>query len=284
MVSISRRHVRLGAVLAFVVAISPAWAQSDAAGARDHALFTRMNGFFIEEYTAHEFDAHEFTVAVAADEWETKSIEGRKTTIAYRLKEGATAPSGLQVIRNYVNAATQAGGKVLYENKDPGNRVVTLRVARNGRDIWAQVTAGDGWDGYNLTVVEVAALQQEVQANAIFDALSRDGRIALQIQFDTGKATIRSESLGQIGQAADALRKNPGLAVAIEGHTDNVGQPAANKTLSEQRARAVLAALVEHGVESARLSARGFGSERPVADNATEEGRARNRRVELVKR
>ena len=73
------------------------------------------------------------------------------------------------------------------------------------------------------------------------------------------------------------------MKVRIEGHTDNVGDKTANQGLSERRAQAVIGWLVAHGINGGRLSARGYGDSKPVADNSTDEGRARNRRVELVK-
>ena len=80
------------------------------------------------------------------------------------------------------------------------------------------------------------------------------------------------------------LKAAPTLSIGIEGHTDNVGQALANKTLSEKRAQSVMAAVVGAGIDAKRLTAAGFGQERPVADNRSEEGRAKNRRVELVKK
>jgi outer membrane protein OmpA-like peptidoglycan-associated protein len=79
------------------------------------------------------------------------------------------------------------------------------------------------------------------------------------------------------------LQQNPDVKVSIEGHTDNVGSAAANQTLSEKRAQAVVAWLSSHGIEGSRLKAKGWGASKPVDDNATEDGRAKNRRVELVK-
>jgi outer membrane protein OmpA-like peptidoglycan-associated protein len=115
-------------------------------------------------------------------------------------------------------------------------------------------------------------------------ALEKDGRIALEIHFDTGKATIKPESQRIVGEIAALLTGHLGLQVSIEGHTDNTGTPQGNKTLSEARARAVVEAVVARGVEALRLSAVGWGQDKPVADNATEEGRAKNRRVEVVKK
>jgi len=115
------------------------------------------------------------------------------------------------------------------------------------------------------------------------DALNSDGFIALEILFDTGKSTIKSESQAIIDEIYKLLKENPSLKVSIEGHTDNVGNSENNKKLSENRAKAVVDALVAKGINQQRLSAVGHGQERPVADNRTEEGRAKNRRVEIVK-
>ena len=98
------------------------------------------------------------------------------------------------------------------------------------------------------------------------------------------KADIKADGQGVIDEIATALRNTPALKVGIEGHTDNVGAAAPNLKLSEARAQAVMAALVAKGIAAARLSAAGFGQTRPIADNAAEDGRAKNRRVELVKK
>ena len=79
------------------------------------------------------------------------------------------------------------------------------------------------------------------------------------------------------------MQQQGGLNISIEGHTDNVGTPAANKTLSENRARAVMQAVVAQGIAASRLRSAGHGQEKPIADNRSEDGRAKNRRVELVK-
>ena len=106
---------------------------------------------------------------------------------------------------------------------------------------------------------------------------------ALHINSDTGKPTIRDESRPVIEQTVQLLKENSVLKLGIEGHTGNVGDAKTNKVLSEQRAKSVMDAIVEAGVDASRLSAAGFGQDRPIADNKTDEGRAQNRRVELVK-
>ena len=108
--------------------------------------------------------------------------------------------------------------------------------------------------------------------------------LALYINFDTGKATIKPDSDQTLDSAAAALKAAPNLKIEVAGHTDNVGSSQANEKLSDERAKAVMAALVKRGITANRLTAKGYGQSSPVADNRTEEGRAKNRRVELVKK
>lgn len=118
----------------------------------------------------------------------------------------------------------------------------------------------------------------------LYDVLMAEGRVATQgILFDTGSARLRPESTPTLRDIANALRRDGALRLRIEGHTDNTGQAATNRTLSEQRAQAVVAYLTEReGIAASRLEAAGLGDTVPVADNATPEGRQQNRRVELV--
>lgn len=255
---------------------------TDVEGSKDHPMFTRMPGFEISDYQTSDFDSHQFAV-FAKEDWEEKTVEGKKTLIAYQIKEGAKGPSSLQIIRNYQKAAEKIGGKKLYENEDPGARKLTMLVSGGGKETWVDVESG-GPDGYQLTIVEKGSLKQEVTATDMLDALNKDGHVALYINFDTGKATIKSDSLPIIDQIATMMKSNPALKLAVEGHTDNVGDAKKNKKLSEDRANAVAQAIVAKGIDKGRLTSAGFGSERPVEDNKAESGRAKNRRVELVKK
>jgi outer membrane protein OmpA-like peptidoglycan-associated protein len=127
-------------------------------------------------------------------------------------------------------------------------------------------------------------MTQEITANLMWEKLQKEGFISLQINFDTNKAVIKPESLPLIKQIVDLMKGQPSLKVSIEGHTDNQGTAAANKVLSLDRAKAVAAAVAAEGVKADRMSAVGWGQEKPIADNRTEDGRAINRRVELVKK
>lgn len=271
-----RRSVVLAAVF-LVVGSGSLLAQEDAEGCKDHPLFTRMPNYYIDDCQQTEFDSHEFFIDEAGN---TAVVEGAKTHITYSLVEGKPYPSALQILRNYIGAAQKIGGKTLYQDRWNA----CIKIEREGKEFWVYVRGYDEGNGYELTIIEKKALVQEVTANEILDALNSQGFIALDIHFDTGKATIKEESKPIIDQIAAALRDASALKVSVEGHTDNTGTAEGNKTLSMKRAEAVVAALVQAGIAADRLSAVGWGQERPVADNRTEEGRAKNRRVEVVKK
>lgn len=270
---------------ALLLIVGTATAQSDAEGSKDHPMFTRMPGFFIEDYQVSDFDSNQFMVSTKVEgDWEEKSVEGKKTTINYTLAEGAKTPSTLQIIRNYQSAAEKIGGKKLYENNDPGNRRITMMVPGSGKETWVQVESGAPALGYILTIVEKGDLKQEITANDMLDALNKDGHVALYINFDTGKATMKPDSAPIIEQIASMMKSAQSLKLAVEGHTDNVGDAKKNKKLSEERANAVAQAITAKGIDKGRMTSAGFGAEKPVDDNKTESGRAKNRRVELVKK
>ena len=125
----------------------------------------------------------------------------------------------------------------------------------------------------------------ESDTDVLYDALASKGRWATQgILFATGKAELKPESRPVLKEIAAALKEHADLKILIEGHTDNVGTPAANLALSDARAAAVKAALVaDHGAAGDRITTKGFGDTRPAVPNATANGRAQNRRVEIVK-
>jgi OOP family OmpA-OmpF porin len=102
------------------------------------------------------------------------------------------------------------------------------------------------------------------------------------IFFETGKAELRPESFAELDRVVELLKLNPSMQIAISGHTDNVGAASLNRELSDARAKSVMAYLVQKGIQQKRLVARGFGDAKPIADNATDEGRQANRRVEFT--
>lgn len=164
-------------------------------------------------------------------------------------------------------------------------------LARGGSTVHVLLQSGKAHDsGFSTTYLEIAEPklmptgQVTVNADAIQAGLRNEGRVALYgIFFDTGKAMVKPESKAQLDEIARLLKAQPALKIHLVGHTDNQGAPEANLALSQQRAQAVAEALAQgYPVDAKRVAARGVGPFAPVASNAAEEGRARNRRVELV--
>jgi len=141
-----------------------------------------------------------------------------------------------------------------------------------------------GW-AYENQPIMVGAVRIAAGGLALYDRLERDGRVATHgILFDTDSDVLRPESTPTLTEIGGMLTKYPNLRLVIEGHTDSQGDEAHNQDLSNRRAQAVKAYLVEtHKVDAARLATVGLGEGQPVADNGTSEGRAQNRRVELVR-
>ena len=248
--------------------------EKDAKGCKDHPLISRMNNYYISS-CEKSFNSFDFYVKEG-----DKTLEGDRTKIQYSLREGKPQPSFLQVRRNYGNAVKNIGGVVLFDE----DRRSTFKVTKGGKEAWIALEVFNEGRNYDLVILEMAPMTQEVTADAMYSALNKDGFIALYINFDTGKSDIKPESVAIVGQIAALLQAHQELKVSIEGHTDNVGTPQNNKTLSTQRAKSVMNAVVQKGIAATRLTALGWGQEKPIADNRSEEGKAKNRRVEIVKK
>jgi OOP family OmpA-OmpF porin len=262
----------------------------DAEGCKDHVLFTRMTNFVIENCQVN-YTSVNFQIAAGA---QTRAEEGNVTNLRFNFnsESGAKMPSPLQIIKNYENAIISKGGKKVYQGVDdvdggPLGAVFSMSV--KGKDYWVAVrgmyeplTNGEV-GAYSLVVLEKEAMKQEIEASEMFKEISASGHIALYINFETGKSDIKSDSQKTIDQIAQMLKDNAGLKVSIEGHTDNVGNAASNQTLSDNRAKAVMNAVIAKGIDKGRLSSKGLGATKPIEDNGTEDGKAKNRRVEIVK-
>jgi len=253
---------------------------------KDTPWFSGMPNFTIYDAEDTEFDGYNFFNGKNCT-----TVEGRKFKRTYALKEDAQKSSVTQIIRNYSNAIKSMGGTVIYEGmpqeaecaENNGLNMVVGKAVKDGNEMWVEVVTLGG-DDYYLTIILKELMKQDVTASNMFEALNRDGHIALYINFDTGKSIIRDESKPIIEQIVQMMKSNPDLKIGVEGHTDNVGKPESNKTLSEARAKSVVSAIIAQGIPADRLTPAGFGQDKPVADNNTEEGRAKNRRVELIKK
>lgn len=253
--------------------------QKDDASCKDHPLFTRMPDSWIHHCTEKAFDSFKFITGQNKSE----QVEGHFWMISYYPQASVkTKPSELQILRNYENAVKKLGGKVLYSEKSKE----TMLLIRDGKEIWIEVSA-EFTGKYGLRIVEKKAMVQDIVANAdaFLDDLKASGHSALYgILFDTGKSDLKPESQQTIGEIAKLLKKEMKLKLYVVGHTDNVGRLEANVKLSQDRAEAVIKVLcLDFGIDNDRLVSFGNGPFAPVASNDSEEGRAKNRRVELVK-
>lgn len=275
----STRTILLTLATQLLLAIPAAAAQNDAPGCKDPALFpVRMPKYRIERCETKPFASHAFFTPKPPK----RTVEGELTFVQYTVDKREDDRSGFEVVRNYENAIRKIGGKI--QASDP-QRWVNGVVVVDGKEVWAEVEKGNGkiW----MRIVRKKEMDQIIVADASSFAndLKTSGHVAVEgIYFDTASATLQPESGPALSEIAGLLKAEQNLKLYVVGHTDTVGSAEANLKLSRDRAESVIRALTgEHGIAAARLKSFGNGPFAPVASNGTEEGRARNRRVELVK-
>jgi outer membrane protein OmpA-like peptidoglycan-associated protein len=264
-------------MLVFSIAPVRAQEEADVKGSLDHPLFTRMPGYYISEYSVKDFDRFVSSYATGKDE----NWEGKVTNLEYYIKRDARQPSMVQIALNYENAVKRIGGKILVSE----GRVVEAKIEKGGGITYVHIEGFNEGRNYTVLIVESGTMKQDVVADAaaLGASIAATGKAAVYgIYFDTDKALVKPESGSSLEEITRLLRQNPGLSLYVVGHTDNVGALDHNLKLSADRADAVVKALVGRGIATARLKAAGVGPYSPVASNRAEEGRAKNRRVELV--
>ncbi len=258
------------------IGLFSAAAEEDRKGSKDHPLLSRMPNFYIYLYSESDYESHKFN---KDNKW--IPVEGRFCSIKYVLNKKAAQPGALKIMRNIQNALTKVGGKVLYED----SHTSTILLQKDGRETWVEVKP---WQtGYELFIIEKEVMKQEVVADAaaMGNDINATGHVSVYgIYFDTGKSEVKPESDAAISEIAKLLKNDGALKLYVVGHTDNVGTFESNMKLSVDRADAVAKALSgKYAIAAARLLPQGVASLSPVTSNDTEEGKAKNRRVELVK-
>lgn len=183
--------------------------------------------------------------------------------------------SNIEFTNIYKDALVKVGWALteISQAMNQSDAAITTHYGHNGRDIWAYLHYSPG--ELSISVADAGTVD-------LAQALKKDCHVPLYgVVFDFNKSTLRAESDPILARAVDALKANPGLNIEVQGHTDNVGTDGYNLKLSDARARTVLQWLTAHGVKAERLTSMGYGKNHPVADNDTDAGRAKNRRVEL---
>jgi outer membrane protein OmpA-like peptidoglycan-associated protein len=261
---------------------APSFSQQDVKGSKDHSLFNRMPGYRIATYEDNEFDVIK---DFKNEKGKKMSVEGHYYYYNYLLKKGSEAASGPQVLRNYMNAVTKAGGLVIFEE---GCCNVYLKLEKNNQTTWVRVKAYKDAGSYQVWIVEESEMEQNivVDAKSMMSDINAQGRVVLYgIYFDFDKSDLKPESDPTLKEISKLLSDNPKLKLYVVGHTDNVGDFSYNMKLSQSRADAVVKVLVsKYNADKNRLTPAGVGPLAPVTTNDTEEGKAKNRRVELVER
>src|SRR5271157_2260539 len=312
--------IRTGFAACLLLGLSAPFAagqDQDVEGSKDHPLISRYPGSVIKNYLTKDFDEVTLPLGKVIDQKFAKSqhLEGKVTRIVYAAPQGRSV---LEVFRNYQGALKKAGFETLftcgpqdcvgsgnsnarvygdgdyddYWGPDHGIRYVSAKLARPEGDVYVSLLVDDqgglGGPGVELYVVETKPMESDliaVNAASLANNIDRTGHASVYgIYFDTGKADVKPESEATLKEIAKLLQGDPKLKLYVVGHTDNQGALDLNMDLSRRRAEAVLAALtMKYAAPAGRLRAYGSGPYAPVASNDSEDGRAKNRRVELVK-
>lgn len=287
------RHWATWFLFGFILPASSLTLASD--DCKPHSLFTPMSGYHVYNCESSDFDAKEFPVRmISDDEAEMETVEGIYEYVVFEVDEDGPVSSPLKILRNHLDAAKAKGATVIMEPgtkshmvgewADIQEQIATLRMTQGGREYLVHLGSVNSGDAYAIASISREAMTQEVSVNELLKQFDQQGFLALEVHFDTAKATIRPESSTTLDQASTLLKQAASVKAEIAGHTDNVGADDANLALSQARADSVRTALLERGIAADRLTAKGYGASVPVADNRNEDGRARNRRVELVKK
>lgn len=294
-------------VLQFVVA-----QKSDAEGSMDHPLLTRFNQSYIYDYEETSFDVYTIVTGGMEDSKfsSTQEVEGRIYRIFYSLP--TDAGSSYEIYSNYMNALKSHGATILFSCKNVGEcgkyfwdelrgvdkklllpayygeemAYIAAKFSKDGKGYYLTVIPGYGLgeQGYHITVVEVQEMDQQINLEGIEKAMLDQGKVSLYgILFDTGSDKLKESSFTEVDLIAQYLKKNKDKKVYVVGHTDNTGSYQNNMELSERRAAALNKVLVsKYGISENRLTAAGVGPLSPESKNTTDEGRQKNRRVEIV--
>ncbi len=306
----------LMAILITTATILNCFAQkSDVAGSKDHPVVGRFRESYIRFYEFNKFNLYSLRISPIRRGYESTAkrmtIEGAVTRIVYQCPKTVSA---YEAYKSYENALLNRGFEKIFacETNDCGDgfgrsypsdnapHISTYtqdqryfagkRQETDSSDLYVAVYTVFTQDGpvVRLDIVEVRSMEENqvvVSSVQIKNDIDRIGKaIISQIYFESGKATLLPSSEPALREIANFLKTNPALKVYIVGHTDNSGTLEFNLSLSQQRADAVIQELTrKYGIEASRLIGRGVGFLCPVASNDSDKGKARNRRVEIVK-
>lgn len=293
-------------------------APRDVQGSSDHPMFSRYPGTTIVQYQQKDYE--EYKLALSAPDGnsienslkKSQDLEGKLTRIIYNLEPGG---STLKVFRNFQRAIKKAGLQTLFQCKklkcgyspfwrlyfnsehtygeEKTIRYSAAKLKRKDNDVYVALFVVQRKSGeiyIALDIVETKTMETSlvtVNPKSLVEKLQSEGKVAIYgIYFDTNKAIVKPESDSAMQAIAKMLSENPKLKLYVVGHTDDTGSREHNQALSLQRAQAVIDELQnKYSIRGkGRLLSHGAGPYAPVASNLTDEGKGKNRRVELVQR
>lgn len=281
----AKRFLLLAAVIVVAVTL-PAIAQE----VTEHPLIRPFPGSTFDERRSEEFSfgEYEFRTGTPPRDYTTETVRGVKRILRYFLYDADGTPnravSQVEYFENYKAAALERGGTVKWEDRHYG--LVFTIPREDGGITWCHVTVAVSPARTILSIIDEEPLVTSLEFTPaqMLEALNADGSIALYgILFDFDKATLQQASDKQLQDVLTLLHTNRDLRLEIQGHTDNDGSADYNQQLSQRRAESVKQYLMLFGIEPSRLQAKGYGESMPVVPNNSEENKAKNRRVELVR-
>ena len=218
--------------------------------------YTFKKGGGIDQNVGGSMDWDHLKQYTKVGQWNHFAISFNKRAFKFYL-------NGTRII-NLPNVAAPARFEFIIQDENPYRGVANVVLAKGAVELYQR---------------------QATDLSAVEKAIAETGKfVTNNILFETGKATLKPESMEEIQKVADYMKKNPSVRFEVQGHTDNQGSDKINDPLSQQRAEAVVKALAQLGCDEFNLRAVGKGSHEPVADNKTDAGRAQNRRVEFIKK
>jgi len=246
---------------------------------RDYPRLGRVAGYLVDTVERKTLDEVIFTVQDGEEVREVK-VQGARTEVGYVPRAGGMPASDLDIQLTYRAALADLGGQILFTDA----ATTVARFADSGALIWVKVWSEE-------TAIAVSIVQERtfkgtvkvIPAETLRAALEGRGRVALFLPFMFDRPGLRADTAPALAEVARMMAEVRGMRLLIENHTDMIGPRARNLALAAARAERVRDALVSAGVDPGRLRAVGIGPDRPAADNATSEGRARNRRTVLIR-
>lgn len=271
----------------------------------DFPFFSAPDGAtFINNPKVLEFDFIVFATPENIYEVEGKTFRSH----VHKDKNSTVEISGRYLNKSFEDAILNAGGtkvfdgKLTKEQKEKYKQLATYAGSNGSLDIWNDAIAtyvirkneGNVYIAMTKATGNTTSIQivqekpfvqtiQKITSAKIENDLLNAGKSVLHINFDTDKATLKPDGLEAVKEIIAVLTQNPDMKISINGYTDATGNDENNRKLSENRALTVKNEMIKAGINKDRLTSKGFGSEKPLADNATEQGKAQNRRVELIK-